>query len=68
MRSRVITFDSRLQRRFAYLAADAARFARSDEESVQVERITQAVSAEQITLRDAHAALSHLRRQQQQAA
>ena len=65
MRSSVITFESRLARRFAYLASDASRFARSDEESAQVERVARAVSEGYVALRDGYAALRSLRCEQQ---
>jgi hypothetical protein len=68
MRTSVITFDSRLRRRFAYLAAEAAMHARDDGEAAQVRRIAEAVDAGHLTLRDAHAALSDLRRAQQSRA
>jgi hypothetical protein len=68
MRTSVVTFDSRLLRRFRYLAADASLYARDDDESVRVEQLAQAVEAGSVTLRDGYACLAALRRQQQAAA
>jgi hypothetical protein len=68
MRTSVVTFDSRARERLAHLAKQASRHARTDEEAGQVARVCAAVRAGHITVRDGHAALVALRRDQRAAA
>ena len=67
-RTSILTFDVRARERLGNLAQQVRRHARSDEEAAAVMRVLQAVKRNEMTVGDAHAALSHLRRQQQQAA
>ena len=62
-----ITPEHRARRRFHNLAWHAVYHARTHEEADVIERVVHATRAGHIPLRDAHAALSALRRDQQAA-
>ena len=68
MRTSVVTFDSRQRERLANLADQARIHARDGCEAVTVARVLGAVKLGQVSVRDAYAALSALRRDQQQTA
>lgn len=67
MRTSVITFDTRARQRFYSLAQQTAYHARPGE-ARRIDVLVAAVEAGQVTVRDGHAALASLRRDQQQAA
>jgi hypothetical protein len=67
MRTSVTTFDERARQRFRVLAYHARYHARDGSEMVEVERVAALVRAGHITVRDGHAALANLRRDQQAA-
>jgi hypothetical protein len=66
MRTSVTTFDERARQRFGVLAYHARYHARPGEKH-QIDRLVALVRAGHITVRDGHAALANLRRDQQAA-
>jgi hypothetical protein len=67
MRTSIVTFDTRARQRFFSVAQQAMLHARDGDASM-VERVLEAVEAGHIAVRDGHAALASLRRDQQTAA
>jgi hypothetical protein len=68
MRTSVTTFDSRARERFHTLAYHARFHARTPAEAHEIDRVVTAVRLGALCAREGHAALSTLRRDQQQAA
>jgi hypothetical protein len=64
LRTSVVTFEIRLQKRFYNLAADAARAARDDQEHREIRRLVAAVDAGMYPMRDARDMLLTLRSEQ----
>ena len=67
MRTSVITFNTRARQRFLSVAQQAMLHARPGE-AARIDQVINAVDEGHVTVRDAHAALSALRTDQQQAA
>jgi len=66
MRTSVITFDTRARQRFYSVCQQAMLHARPGE-AHQIDRVIEAVEAGHLHVRDAHASLASLRRDQQAA-